>query len=277
MTERLKATTSVFMRYRHLLYNLVSRDFKVKYRRSMLGMLWSILNPLLMMLVMTVVFQNIFKMGGSNLPIVAKTGLPPNFSAYLITGQVILNFFSDATNSAMNSVFGNAALIKKVYIPKYIFPLEKVLFSLLNAGFSMIALALVFIFTKSSVSWWLLLFPIPLILLFVFNYGVGLILSAGVVFFRDIQHLYGVFILGLTYLTPVFYDENVMFGGESIMKLVIRFNPLYWYLGMFRQLVLYGVPPSLNQWLITIGCSVAALLIGLAVFYKSQDKFVLYI
>ena len=113
-----------FWRYRHLLNNLISRDIKVKYRRSALGLLWSVLNPLLMMMVMYVVFSQIFHMTQMN-----RGNVEVNFAVYLLTGQLIYNFFSEATQTAMGSVLGSAQLIKKVYIPKYIFPLEKVAFS----------------------------------------------------------------------------------------------------------------------------------------------------
>lgn len=273
----LKATTSVFLRYRHLLKNLVSRDFKVRYRRSTLGILWSILNPLLMMLVMGSVFQYLYNdiMGGQ-LPIVSATGRPPNFLVYVLTGQLLFNFFNESTTMAMDSVLGNAALIKKVYIPKYIFPLEKVMFGLVNSSLSMICLVFMFIVTQSHVSWWVLLAPIPLLLLFLFNLGVGLILSAAVVFFRDIKHLYSVFVMALTYMTPIFYPE-AMLGKNVILLTVVRLNPVYWYVALFRQLVLYGIAPTFFQWFIPCLCAAVALILGLVIFRRTQDDFILYI
>lgn len=273
----LRATTSVFFRYRHLLKNLVSRDFKVRYRRSTLGILWSILNPLLMMLVMGTVFSYLYNdiMGGQ-LPIVQATGQPPNFLVYVLTGQLLFNFFNESTTMAMDSVLGNAALIKKVYIPKYIFPLEKVMFGLVNSGLSMICLVFMLLVTRSHVSPWVLLAPIPLLLLFVFNLGVGLILSAGVVFFRDIKHLYSVFVLALTYMTPIFYPE-AMLGRNAILLTVVRLNPVYWYVALFRQLVLYGIVPTFYQWFVPCLCAVVALVAGLVIFRKTQDDFILHI
>ncbi len=276
MIRYLKNTAGIFMRYRFLLMNLVQRDIKVKYRRSTLGLLWSVLNPLLMMSVMVLVFQNLFNsiMDPASLPPVASTGLPPSFPMYVLSGQLIFTFFSESTNMAMDSVYGNAGLIKKVYIPKYIFPMEKVMFGLINTCFSLIALVVVMVATRSPVSWWILLFPLPLLLLFFFNLGVGLILSSAVVFFRDIKHLYSVFILALTYMTPIFYPESML--GPNI-ALLIRFNPVYWYVAMFRQFVVYGRGPTDAQLVVTVGCAAVAMVIGLLVFRKSQDDFILHI
>ncbi len=273
-----KATFQVFMRYRPLLGNLVGRDLKVKYRRSVLGMLWSFLNPLLMMLVMTFVFQNLFVniIRPGTLPVVSVTGQPPSFPVYLLSGQLIFTFFSDTTNAAMDSVMTNAQLIKKVYIPKYIFPLEKVLFGLVNTLFSMISLVAVFLITQSPVTLWALLTPVVVLLLFVFNLGVGLILSAMVVFFRDIKHLYSVFVLALTYMTPIFYPEAIL-AEMSAVRFVLRLNPMYWFVDLFRYVVVYGTAPTPLHWVITGGCAALALAAGLLIFRRTQDNFILYV
>lgn len=288
----LKGTMNNFFKYRYLLQNLVQRDFKVKYRRSALGIAWSVLNPLLMSLVMAMVFGGMFKdMMPAFTKVVASTGERPSFLVYVLSGQLIFTFFSESTNMAMDSVYGNAPLIKKVYIPKYIFPLEKVLFSFVNLLFSLISLFIVILLTQgtwlsgffyevlsgSALSKWMLLFPLPLVLLLIFNMGIGLILSSAVVFFRDIKHLYGVLVLALTYLTPIFYDADAMFANSATLGTLIKLNPLYWYVGLFRQLVVYGMPPTQMQLLATGSFAVVALLVGLAVFRKTQDDFILYI
>lgn len=277
MISYLKASGGVFFRYRHLLRYLVSRDIKVKYRRSVLGVAWSVLNPLLMMFVYAAVFGNLFTMLlPDSLPAVATTGVPPSYLVYLLSGQVVFNFFSDATNLAMDSVLNNAQLIKKVYIPKYIFPLQKVLFSLVNTMFSLIALVLVMVFTLSTISWWILLAPVVMGLLFLFNLGVGLILSAAVVFFHDIKHLYSVFVLALTYLTPIFYTESI-FVNYSVISYVLRLNPMYWYVQMFRNVVIFAQAPTTEMWIATVGCAFVALIVGLLIFRKNQDDFILHI
>lgn len=182
-----------FYKYRYLLSELVFRDIKLKYRKSYLGILWSTLNPLLMMVVLTVVFSSLFQSDIKNFPV------------YLMTGQLIFNFFSEATNVAMTGIVGNAGLIKKVYIPKYIFPLSRILSSFVNLLFSIVALLLIMIVTKVTFNVSMLLFFVPLIYVLLLSIGVGLILSTYSVFFRDILHLYGVFTLALMYMLSLIH------------------------------------------------------------------------
>ncbi len=265
MIAYFRATGKVFFRYRHLLKYLVQRDIRVKYRRSALGVVWSFLNPLMMMLIMSAVFGYMFR----DSPI-------EYFPAYLLCGQVVFNFFSEATNLAMDSVLTNSALIKKVYIPKYIFPLEKVIFSLINTVASFATLIIVVIIMRVPLTPWVLLAPLPLILLFFFNLGVGMVLASVVIFFRDMKHLYGVLILALTYLTPIFYPFSADFLPVWVMN-IIRLNPLYWYVTMMRMVVVYGEGPKLIHLVATAVLSLVAMLAGLFTFKKTQDRFILYI
>lgn len=251
-----------FFKYRYLLQELVVKDVKVKYRRSVLGLLWSVLNPLLMMLVITAVFSTIFKFQIENFP------------AYYLTGSLIFNFVSEATTGAISSIVGGAGLIKKVYIPKYIFPLEKVLFAFVNALFSLIAVAIVFLILQVKPTWTMILFPIPLFYALVFSAGLGLILATLNVFFRDVGHLYSVWITAWMYLTPIVYPMDIL---PEFMKSLLLFNPLYHFVEYFRDVMLYGVLPSMQTNLICIGFSVVFFIIGLIVFKKNQDKFILHI
>ena len=253
-----------FWRYRFLLQNLISRDFKLKYRRSVLGVAWSVLNPLLMCLVMWAVFSSIFNTRGDGIE---------NFAVFLLIGQLLFNFFREATTMAMESVLKNAPLLRKVYIPKYIFPLEKCCFALVNCVFSFIALVLVMLFTGTGVTWTVFLFFYPLLMLFVFSLGVGLILAATYVFFRDVMHMWEVFCTALMYGSAIFYDPSQMTGW---VQQVIRVNPIYWYITSFRQCVLWGEPLTLSMVLVCGGCALAMLALGLFMFKKTQDKFVLY-
>ncbi|MEG1754216.1 MAG: ABC transporter permease, partial [Christensenella sp.] len=237
-----------------MLKNLISRDIKVKFRRSTLGIIWSVLNPLMMIGVQYVVFTYLF---ASDVP---------NFAVYLAAGNLIFQFFSEATQNAMTSVLGAAPLIKKVYVPKYIFPMEKVLFSFVNTLFSGIALIIVAVITHLDITINILFAPIPLILVMVFNLGVGLILATCVVFFRDIIHLYGVLVMVLTYLTPLFYTENTLAARAPFVIKMLRINPLYWYVAMFREVVLYGRAPTLQQMIICSVWAVSTLVIGLLIF-----------
>lgn len=271
--QLLKAYARDFWRYRYLLQNLIGRDFKLKYRRSVLGVAWSVLNPLLMNIVMVIVFSTIMDMRGSGIK---------NFPVYLLIGQLLFGFFTEGTSSAMGSMLGAAPLIKKVYIPKYIFPLERVCFAMVNCLFSFIALILMMIFTGAELHATVLLALYPLLTLFFFTLGVGLMLAAATVFFRDVMHLWGVFTTALMYFSAIFYDPLQM-GSFSVGSMeintsqVIRFNPLYWYITGFRATVLDGTGLTWSMVWICGLCAILALALGLIVFRRQQDKFVLHI
>ena len=249
-------------RFSPLLRELVVRDIKVRYRHSALGLIWTVLNPLLMMTVITIVFSTLFKQNIEHFPI------------YYLAGSLIFSFNSESTTTAMHSIISNASLIKKVYIPKYLFPFSNVLSGMVNLGFSLIAMFIVMIITKAPFHATLLLIPIPIFYTFLFATGLGIMLSALTVFFRDIAHFYGVFILAWTYLTPIFYPVSIL--PDAIMK-IMYFNPMYHYVSFMRELVLYGTFPSMKENLICIAMGIGMLIIGLFVFYKKQDKFVLYV
>ena len=249
-----------FLAYKNLLKELVRRDVKTKYRRSVLGMLWSVLNPLGMMIIMSIVFSHVFR---SNIE---------NFPVYLMCGQVIFNFYNEASTVAMSSVLGNASLIKKVYVPKYLFPVSKVCSCFVNLVTSFIALVIVIVATGTKLSWTAFLVFIPVIYVFVFSLGMGLMLSALVVTFRDLQHLYGILITAWMYMTPIFYPVDML--PEWVADLV-RLNPLANFIEMFRDVILYNVVPSgILQAKCIVSC-VVALGLGFWIFYKQQDTFIL--
>lgn len=282
MFTTLKASVADFRRFLPLLHNLTTRDIKVKYRRSVLGLAWSVLNPLLTMLVLTQVFGLLLKIN------------VPNFPVYYILGSTMFNFFSESTTTSMSSITGSAALIKKVHIPKYLFPLEKCVFAAVNFFFSMIAVAIVMLMQpwlqKLSVfvnpateihpivgpSWTMLLFFVPFIYCFIFSVGASLILSTLTVFFRDILHLYSVFLTVLMYLTPIIYPMAVI-ENSKVVYTIVKCNPLYYYVEYFRSVMMYGKWPGLKWDLVCLGLSLLFLAIGLWLFKKKQDKFILYI
>lgn len=250
-----------------LLKNLVSKDFKIKYRRSVLGVAWSVLNPLFTMLVITTVFSKLLRFPDD-----------PNFNfaTYYIVGFALWNFFSEATSNSLGSVLSAAPLIKKVYIPKYIFPLEKCLFSLVNFFFTLVAVVIVMLFEGVVPAVTAVLFPIPMIYCFVFVVGASLFLSAATVYFRDVQHLYGIFLTALMYLTPIIYPLSI-FSGESFILKVVKLNPITHYVEYFRNVVLYGVIPDWKENLLCIGMSLLMFVIGALVFKRAQRKFILHI
>lgn len=251
-----------FLRYKWLLYELVKRDLKIKYRRSVLGYLWSLLNPLLMMIVLTVVFSTLFRFD------------IPNYPVYLLSGQLIYSFFSEATNMSMSSIINSAPLIKKVYIPKYIFPLSRVLSSFVTLIFALLSMIIVMVATQVKFTWVLLLFPIPLIYILLFSIGMGLVLSVLAVYFRDMIHLYGILLSVWMYLTPIMYPISMV---PDYLKKFILWNPMYYFVEIFRQIVLYGEIPSFEMHLACIAFTSFALVGGLLIFYKNQKNFILYV
>lgn len=246
-----------------LLKQLIIRDIKLKYRRSYLGYLWSILNPLMLMMVLVIVFSNLFRFDIQNFPV------------YLLSGQIVFSFMVEATNTSVSSIIGNATLLKKTYVPKYIFTLSKVGSSLVNLLFSLGALLLVMVFTGIEFSLNLIFIPIVLTQVFVFSLGLGLFLSAITVFFRDIQYLWGVFISMWMYLTPIFYPISIIpTEYQSVYKTA---NPMYWYVEQFRDLVLYAKFPEIESILMGASISILVLILGAWYFNKKQDEFILYI
>ncbi len=240
----------------------MARDIKIKYRRSVLGVLWTVLNPLFMMIILAIVFSNLFKFDIENYPV------------YILSGQVVYNFFSESTMSSMSAILDNAPLIKKVYIPKYLFVLSRVLSSIINVLASHCALLLVMIAMGVEPHWTMVLFFIPLLLQVFFCLGVGLILSAVAVKFRDIMHLYSVFVTGFMYLTPVIYALSLL---PHWLYNIVVWNPITNFLTMYRDVMLNGRIFSPTSFLIGLGEAVLLMLIGLTVFAKKQDSFILNI
>lgn len=255
----------VYKKYSFLLEQLVSRDFKVKYKRSVLGVVWSLLYPLLMMAVMAIVFSNVFKMSTPGV----------SYLAYLLIGLTYFNYFSEASNLAMSSVVGNFSLINKVYMPKYIFPLSKCIFVGINFLLTLIPLYIVILATGTGLCWQHILLPYSFICLFLFTVGMGFVLSTISVFLRDMFYIYGIIITIWTYLTPIMYDINSI--GNSTLQFLMKFNPMYQLINFARTIILYHNTPTLGQF---AGCSVSALIIlllGIFIFKKKQDKFIYYV
>ncbi len=249
-------------KYRFLINQLVSRDFKTRYKRSVLGMFWSILNPLLMMIVQYIVFSTIFR---SDIPY---------FAAYLIIGLVMFNFFSEACSQTLYSIVGNAPLIKKVYMPKYIYPVTRTMMSVINLIMSFFPMLLVCLLTgihfkKSAV---LVLFF--MVCLIIFSLGIGMMLATSMVFFRDTQFLWGVVSMMWMYITPTFYPETII--PENI-RVLLKLNPLYHFMKNARLCLMSGISPEPKEYLRCLVLAVVTLAIGALIFRKNQNKFVLYL
>ena len=255
-------TLENFKKDKFILTSLVSRDFKLKYRRSILGIVWSVLNPLLMMMVIAAVFSFIFRFDIQN------------FAVYLILGQTIFNLMSASTSAGVVSIIMAAPLIKKIRVNKLLFPLETVLFELLNFALSLIAVVIVMIFFKIMPTLNLLFLPLLLVYVLLFCVGLSLLLSALAVFFRDIIYLWGVVLIAWTYATPLFYPFEAL---EPWMQQVLQYNPMYHYVTYFRQIALYGTTPSLVENLICLGMALAVLIFGYLVFRANERKFILHV
>ena len=256
-----KAVVAV-QKYRFLIKQLVDRDFKAKYKRSVLGVFWSFLNPLLNMAVQYVVFSNLFRFD------------IPYFPVYLLCGNVIFTYFSESCGMALTSIVGNASLITKVYVPKYIYPLTRILSSLINLLISMIPLIVVALISGLLPAPAYILSLYAFVCLALFCLGLGMLLSAAMVFFRDIQFLWGVLTTIWMYLTPIFYPVSAL--PEAAQRIVMM-NPLYYYVTFVRTCIIDGVSPEPTMYAQCLLYAVAALVIGAWVFKKNQDKFVLYL
>ena len=250
------------VKYSWLLQVLVERDLKIRYRRSFLGYVWSILNPLLMMILQTIIFSYMFRSDIENYPL------------YLICGNTLFTFFNESANMGLTSIIYNAPLIKKVYIPKFIFPLSRVASSFVTMSFSMAAILLVMLATRAPLHWTVLLFWVPLVFEMMFCCGMALLLAALTVYFRDMQHLFSVLTMGWLYATPIFYPLEQL--PDAVQHLV-KLNPMYHYINMFRNFVMYGNIPGPNTWIACTVSGVGMLIIGLVAFRKLQRNFILYV
>lgn len=250
------------IKYKDLLKELILKEIKMKYKNSVLGILWSMLDPLLTMMILTIVFGSIFKKD------------IPNFPVYVLIGRISFSFFSESTRAAMEAVLNNKQLIKKIYVPKYLFPLSKVCASFITFMISFIPLLIVMALTGIKFHKVNLLIVFPLIYLLLISIGVGLFLCTIRVFFGDIKHLYGAILLMVMYMTPIFYPANII--ADRFVNFV-RLNPLFTVVNMFRDVLMYNTVPTLESHLVCIILSMIYLGIGLIAFYKNQDKFILHI
>ena len=256
---------------RFILKQLVTKDFKIKYRRSFLGVAWSVLNPLLMMIVMAVVFSTIFAQGRNG------AVSPELYPLYLIVGNVTFSVMSESTNQALMSIIWASSLLKKVKVHRWVFPVQKVLFSLVNFGFSLIAVAIVMIWFHVVPTWHLILRPVCLVLLMLFCMGLGMMLSALTVFFRDIMHLWSVVITAWTYLTPIFWTTDFIGRMSHVVRIIMYANPMYNYIQFMRDIFLFQTTPTFFTVGMCVAWAVVALVLGYVVFHKSEHKFILYI
>lgn len=248
-------------KYQFLFEELVKRDFKQKYKRTVLGMAWSILSPLLQLLVMSVVFTQFF----------GRT--QAHYTIYLFCGNLVFNYFKESTSTGMFSLMSNSGIITKVNVPKYMFLLSKNVSSLLNFGLSLIVFLLFVLIDGLPITPLFLMLLYPIFCLIIFNVGVGLVLSALFVFFRDINYLYDVFTLMLMYCSAIFYTIDSF--TPAIQKLYL-INPVYCYIKYFRVVVIDGNLPSPQYHLLCLVYAVIMLVIGGFIYKKYNHRFLYY-
>ncbi|HHU71705.1 MAG TPA: ABC transporter permease [Clostridiales bacterium] len=251
-----------FNKYRFLLVELIKKDIKLKYRRSYLGILWTLLEPLLTTAVLTFVFGGLLGKGGRTFPV------------YILSGRLLYSFFAGSTKAAMKSIRKNSGMIKKVYVPKYIYPFSTILSNYVIFLISLVVLfASLFVF-DINVTFHILWALVPLLLLLILGVGIGMILATLAVFFRDLEYLWSVFLMIVMYTSAIFYHVDYSSFGEKVW--LFNLNPLYLIIMNFRNAV-FGTPIDIKALLLTTIYSFGSLIIGIIFFYKQQDKFIMNI
>ena len=256
------SVVKTFGKYRYLLAELIKKDIKLKYRNSYLGVVWTLLEPLLTMVVLTLVFSGFLGKGTRDFPV------------YILTGRLMYSFFSNATKAALKSVRSNASMIKKVYVPKYMYPFSTVLSGYVMFLISLIVLAVVAIARGVYPTIQLFWIIVPLLQILLLTAGVGMILATMAVFFRDVEYLWGVALMLIMYACGIFYRVEDVMSAKNAW--IFKLNPLYAVIVNFRNAV-FGQPMDFQAMWYAFGIGALSLLIGIFVFYKKQDKFILYL
>lgn len=248
--------------HRDLIWHLVQRDLRVRYRRSTLGLLWTMLQPLLMMLILHVVFSHAFRVELYSYPV------------YALAGILFWNFFSQSIVASMNSLRGNAAILSKLPVPKAAFPVATVISGVVNLALAMVPLLAILIATGHPLSWALLFLPVSILLAGLFTLGAGLLLSPLAVFFSDVVELVTVMLTLCMYLTPIFYPMSIV---PDQFRWLVRFNPIRSILEVFRDPIYFGKIPPPQHLAVCAVVALVALAIGALAFRRSSDRIPFYI
>lgn len=251
-----------YKKHQFLFEELVKRDFKKKYKKTVLGVAWSVLGPLLQLLVMNLVFSQIF---GRN---------TPHFTIYLFCGNIVFSYFNESTKAGMTAILSNAGIFTKVNVPKYLFLLSKNIQTLINFLLLLLVFFVFVAFDHLPFTWKFVFLLYPITFLVFFNIGVGMILSAFYVFFRDTEYLYGIFTMLLMYLSAIFYDINTF--NPDIQKLFLL-NPIYVFITYFRNIVIDNIIPGTTIHALIAGYSIVMVLIGAGMYKKYNEKFLYYL
>lgn len=251
-----------FWSRRYLLGELIKKGITLKYRRSYLGILWSLVEPILTTIVLTIIFGSLLGRGDETFPM------------YILSGRLLYSFFSSGTKACSKSIKSNSGLIKKVYVPKYLYPMSSVLYNYVIFLISLIVMIPLGLYCHitPTLSWFLVI--LPLILLLFLTFGVGMILATVTVFFRDMEYLWDVVLMIVMYTCAIFYYPETILNGKY--GALLKYNPLFCIIDNFRSF-LYGNAVNWGYMLYTFIFSIICIIIGTYMFYKKQDEFILYI
>lgn len=245
--------------YAFVISQLTSREIKRKYARSYLGIIWSVLNPLLSMAVLSLIFSQLFRRSIENYPI------------YYLTGYILWQTFTSSTNASMTALVDNKMLLLKVKFPMELFVLTRVYTAVINLGYSLIAYAVMLLVFRVTPKWTMLFSPVILICLFLFSLGISYILSVIYVFFGDIKHLYSVLLTLWMYCSAIFYPVEQLHG---LIRMIIENNPMYTYIHCLRKVVMYGEIPQIAEFFQMIVWSALAYIVGYFIFKRNRNAII---
>jgi ABC-2 type transport system permease protein len=253
---------SEVLRYKELLRNLVARDIKKRYKRSTLGFLWVMLDPLLMMLVFYVIFAGLF----------GKT--VGNYTAYVITGIIMWQLFAQGTKVSSTAFISNTNLINKLYLPKSIFPIAVVASSLVHFIFSLVPLLVIIIFSGTYPGYYIVLLPVTISFIFIFSVGISLAVSTLTVFFHDVTYIYDVLLIGWMYMSAIFYPLSI---APQKLQVLMSLNPIYHYISLFRACIYDTTVPVMKHVIFGAAFALLSFGVGWAIYYKNKDRIVFYL
>lgn len=249
-------------KYRELIWALALKEIKVRYKRSVLGFLWALLNPALMMVVLTLVFSTIMRFN------------VPHYAIFLLSVLLPWTFFSQSLSYAVDSIVGNAELIKKVAVPKLVFPMAAVVSNVINLLLSLIPLAILVPLLRHPFYWTWVFLPVPMLALIIFTMGITFFFATANVYYRDVAHIVQIILSAWFYLTPIIYSVDML---PAKYHWIFKLNPIIYVVNGFRLSVYYGMLPTLKSVAASFACAFVALFIGFTVFRKYQDNFVFYV
>ena len=245
-------------KYRYLLGQLIRRDILTRYKRSILGVAWTMLNPLGTMLILTFVFSNFFKSEIQHFPV------------FILSGLLVWNFFSQGTNAAISGLVWGGSLLKRIYIPSTVFGVSAIGTALVNMVVSLVPLVIVMLVDGAPFYWSLLFLPVSILILTTFTLGFGLFISSLAVFFPDVGEMYQVLLTAWMYLTPIIYPESLI---SPRLLPYYKINPMYWMVKMFRLPIIEGRLPYWQELLPTLAWAVGMLVVGWIYFTSKSEEY----